>query len=83
MLQQSSYNALRHGLAAKVRCQPAPTAHVDRLARAMCGNDEGPVLFAAARAIAEHEFVLNVILSALTLMMSALVTHHSDDVTEV
>ncbi len=58
---RSSYNALRHGLAAKVRCQPAPTAHVDRLARAMCGNDEGPVLFAAARAIAEHEFVLNAV----------------------
>ena len=58
---RSSYNALRHGLAAKVRCQPAPTAHVDRLARAMCGTDEDPVLFTAARAIAEHEFVLSAV----------------------
>jgi hypothetical protein len=58
---RSSYNALRHGLAAKVRCQPASAAEIDQLARAMCGNDEDSVLFTAARAIAEHEFVLSAV----------------------
>jgi hypothetical protein len=57
---RSSFNALRHGPAAAHRRQHAPAAAVERLAQAICG-DQQDGLYSAARAIAENEFVLSAI----------------------
>jgi hypothetical protein len=57
---RSSYNALRHGLAATHRRQSAP-AEVERLAQAICGEEYDAALLAAARAVAENAFVLTAI----------------------
>ena len=58
---RSSFNALRHGLAAAHRRQHAPAAAVERLAQAICGDQRDGDLCSAARAIAENEFVLSAI----------------------
>ena len=58
--RRSSFNAIRHGLAAAHRRQHAPAAAVERLAQAICG-DQQDGLYSAARAIAENEFVLSAI----------------------
>jgi hypothetical protein len=55
---RSSLNALRHGLAAIDRRQQAPPVAVERLAQAICGDEHDGALLGAARAIAEHAFVL-------------------------
>lgn len=57
----ASRNAMRHGLAAIVHRQPAPTAEIERLARAICGDDNDPALFAQAVIIADNELVLRAI----------------------
>ena len=58
---RSSLNALRHGLAARHRRQTAPPDAVDRLAQAFCGGKDDAEVLAAARAIAENEFVRSAI----------------------
>jgi hypothetical protein len=58
---RSSYNALRHGLAASDPRQLVPRGAAQRLAGAICDGDEDPGLFTAALAIAENEFVLDAI----------------------
>ena len=59
---RSSLNALRHGLAAIHRRQCPPAEAVEQLAIAICGNEgEDAELLAAARAIAENEFVRSAI----------------------
>ena len=59
--ETASRNAVRHGLAAITRPQPALSAEIKRLARAICGDDDDPVLFAQAQVIAENELVLRAI----------------------
>lgn len=58
---RASYNALRHGLAATHRRQRPPAEAVGRLAIAICGGKDDAELLAAARAIAENEFVRSAI----------------------
>jgi hypothetical protein len=58
---RSSYNALRHGLAASDPRRLVPPGAAARLAGAICDGDEDPVLFTAALAIAENELVLDAI----------------------
>jgi hypothetical protein len=58
---RSSYNALRHGLAASDPRQLVPPGAAERLAGAICDDDQDPVLFTAALAIAENELVLDAI----------------------
>ena len=58
---RASYNALRHGLAATHRRQHTPAKAVERLAIAICGGEDDAELLAAARAIAENEFVRSAI----------------------
>ncbi len=55
--RRASRNELRHGLAAITYRAPAPTGDIERLARAICGQDDDPRLFGAALAIAENHFV--------------------------
>jgi hypothetical protein len=57
----ASRNALRHGLAALTHRAPAPSAEIEQFARALCGNDSDPVLFAQAVKIAENEMLLQAI----------------------
>ena len=58
---RAAANALRHGLAATHRRQHSPAEAVERLALAICGDADDAELFAAARAIAENEFVCSAI----------------------
>src|SRR5215469_1709015 len=58
---RAAANALRHGLAATHRCQRPPADSVERLAVAICGGADDAELLAAARAIAESEFVCSAI----------------------
>jgi hypothetical protein len=58
---RSAFNALRHGLAATHRRQRPSAEAVERLAVAICGGEDDAELLAAARAIAENEFVCSAI----------------------
>ncbi len=59
--KRASRNALRHGLSAVVHRQPAPSADIERLARAICGQSESPELLAQARLIATNALALRAI----------------------
>ena len=58
---RASRNAQRHGLAAITHRLPVPSGEIERLARAICGDDEDPALFAQAISIAENELALRAI----------------------
>jgi hypothetical protein len=49
---------MRHGLAAITHRNPLISALVDRIAGAICGDDQNPLLLEQALMIAEHETVL-------------------------
>jgi len=53
-----SYNALRHGLAATKHLNPRLPQNIERMAKAICGDDSDPLLFEQALVIAENEMVL-------------------------
>src|SRR4029077_19100068 len=55
---RASRNAQRHGLATINHPRPVSSDEIDRLARAICGDDDDPALFAQAIAIAENELML-------------------------
>lgn len=57
----ASRNALRHGLSAIIHHQPVSTTDMETFAIALCGNDEGPSLFAQATVIARNALVLRAI----------------------
>jgi hypothetical protein len=59
--KSASRNALRHGLSAVVHRQPAPSATIERLAQAICGESERTDLLAQARLIAANALVLRAI----------------------
>ena len=54
----ASRNALRHGLAALTHRQPAPSAEVEEFARALCGDNQDPILLAQAVKVAESKMEL-------------------------
>jgi hypothetical protein len=58
---RASRNTQRHGLAAVTHRLPVPSAEIEQLARAICGDDKDPALFAQATAIAENELALRAI----------------------
>jgi hypothetical protein len=58
---RSSLNAMRHGLTAKQHRPTVPPDAVGCLALAICGGQDDAELLAAARAIAENEFVRSAI----------------------
>ena len=53
--KRASRNAQRHGLAAINQPRAVSWDEIERLARAICGDDEDPALFAEAMVIAENE----------------------------
>jgi hypothetical protein len=57
----ASRNALKHGLSAVANREPAPSAEIERLAKAFCGTSENRELLAEARAIAANALVLRAI----------------------
>jgi uncharacterized coiled-coil protein SlyX len=56
-----SRNAMRHGLAALVHRQPAPSAEMDQLTNAICGSEQDPLLRKQAATIAETALVLRAV----------------------
>jgi hypothetical protein len=54
----ASRNAFRHGLAALMHRQPLPAPEIEQFARALCGDDNDPALFAQAVQIAQNEINL-------------------------
>jgi hypothetical protein len=58
---RASRNAQRHGLASITHRLPVPSGETERLARAICGDDEDPALFAQGISIAENELALRAI----------------------
>jgi hypothetical protein len=56
--RRASRNAQRHGLAAINHRRPVFSDEIERLARAICGDNEDPALFAQAMAVAENELTL-------------------------
>jgi hypothetical protein len=56
-----SRNAVRHGLAALVHCQPLPSAEMDQLTNAICGGEQDPCLRKQAATIAETALVLRAV----------------------
>jgi hypothetical protein len=59
--RRSSRNALRHGFAATIHRQPVPQSHIEHFARTLCGDDDDPLLFEQALAIAENHLLLSLI----------------------
>ena len=59
--RMASRNAQRHGLAATSHRLPVPSGEIEPLARAICGDDKDPALFAQAISIAENELALRAI----------------------
>ena len=57
----ASRNALRHGLAAITCRHSVPPGEIEQFARALCGGDDDPVLFAQAVKIANNEVSLRAI----------------------
>ena len=57
----ASRNALRHGLSAIVNRQATPSAEIERLALAICGQEGHGALLEQARVIAANEFAFRAI----------------------
>jgi hypothetical protein len=55
---RASRNALRHGLAAISRYNPAYFPEIDRIAKAYCEGDNDPLLFEQALIMAECDLIL-------------------------
>jgi len=55
---RARHNALRHGLAAISRHNPAYFPEIERIARAYCEGDTDPLLFEQALNIAENDVIL-------------------------
>ncbi len=61
MFLYATSSSQRHGLAAITHRLPIPSGELERLARAICGADEDPALFAQAIAVADNELALRAI----------------------
>ena len=57
----ASRNALRHGLAAITHHRSVSASEIEGFAKAICGDDADPSLFAQALVIADNELVLRAI----------------------
>jgi hypothetical protein len=73
----ASRNALRHGLAALTHRQPAPSAEVVEFARALCGDDRDPVLFAQAVKVAQAKLELRTIRAQKVAVVERLRERHA------
>lgn len=58
---KASRNAVRHGLAAITRPHPPLSPEIERLAKAICAENDDPALVAQAQAIAANELVLRAV----------------------
>lgn len=57
----ASRNSLRHGLTAVIHRSDEPSAEINRIAKALCGNDEDPTLIKAALKVGEDETALRAV----------------------
>jgi hypothetical protein len=58
---KASRNAVRHGLAAITFPHRAPTPEIERLAKAICAENDDPTLVAQAQVIAANELMLRAV----------------------
>jgi hypothetical protein len=68
----ASRNALRHGLAAITQRNPALFPEIERMAKALCGDDKNPFLFEQALTIAENQLVLRCVRAERIAMIERL-----------
>jgi hypothetical protein len=68
----ASRNALRHGLAATLHMRPERSSELERLARAICGDDNDPLLLEQALVIAANERMLRSIDAQRTAVIERL-----------
>jgi hypothetical protein len=73
----ASRNALRHGLAALTHRQPAPSAEVVEFARALCGDNQDPILFAQAAKVAQAKLELRIIRAQKVAVIERLRERHA------
>jgi hypothetical protein len=73
----ASRNALRHGLTALTHRQPAPSAEVEEFARALCGDNHDPILFAQAVKVAEAKMELRAIRTQKVAVVERLRDRHA------
>jgi hypothetical protein len=69
---KASRNALRHGLAVMVSRPSAPAGVIETVARAICGDDADPQVFALAVKVAENEIMLEAIRTQQVAMVERL-----------
>jgi hypothetical protein len=65
---RSRLNARRHGLAASLRLEPGADEEIERLARAIAGEEAGPELLGLARRVAEAEITLRRVFRAQMML---------------
>jgi len=73
----ASRNALRHGLAALTHRQLAPSAEVVEFARALCGDNRDPILFAQAVKVAEAKIELRTVRAQKVAVVERLRERHA------
>src|SRR5579864_2576917 len=73
----ASRNALRHGLAALTHRQLAPSAEVVEFARALCGDDQDPILYVQAVKIAEAKIELRAVRAQKVAVVERLRERHA------
>ena len=73
----TSRNALRHGLAALTHRQPAPSAEFVEFARALCGDNQDPILFAQAVKVAQAKLELRAVRAQKVAVVERLRERHA------
>jgi hypothetical protein len=59
----ASRNALRHGLAAATHKSAVNEGDIENFARALCGGDDDPALYAQAIIVAKSDFTLRTVVA--------------------
>jgi len=72
----AALNSFKHGLAALTHRQPAPSAEVEEVARALCGDDRDPAVFAQALKVAENHMMLRAVRGAQAAAVERLRDRH-------
>lgn len=73
----ASRNALQHGLAALTHRPPAPSAEVEEFARALCGDNQDPILLAQAVKVAESKMELCAVRAQKVAVIERLRNRHA------
>jgi hypothetical protein len=72
----AALNSFKHGLAALECCRLVPSTEVEELARALCGGDRDPAIFAQALKVGQNHLMLRVIRKAKVAAVERLRDRH-------